>query len=213
MLRVVLLVVAALAALAALRTPAAPAHATAVRCSETSNGKQTVAKVVDVLHGSVFVGGKYIGAAPFDIRDGDRVCTDSRGQVIFDFSPAASDATCNTLPSSAVRISSGSVVRASFEAGKTWCVARPSNLWFAVFSGRIRIRPVTSALFGIEINGSAATVRVVSGRVQVRAATRKYVSQSRQVTLTATGAISAGTSIFMRAEDRVAVAQLPKLAE
>jgi hypothetical protein len=99
-----LVVLAALVAGAGtLALGAAPGRA-AGPCPTRGTGP-AIGSVLQVVNSSAFVGGRYVGAAPFAIRAGDTICTDARGQVVFALTASRDSSTaCITLPSSRILV-------------------------------------------------------------------------------------------------------------
>jgi hypothetical protein len=188
---VVLFALAAGAGTVRLGTPSG--HA-AIFCSPGRG--PVVGAVIQVVHSSAFVGGRYVGAAPFDIRSGDRICTDARGQVVFSLSQLGGTMACTALPLSRVLVSSS----VGFESGTSWCVARAPRARFR--AGATSFTATTDTLFGVAVQGSTVMIKVLSGSV---VAPRLRVARSQQVTLTYPSRVA---RVRLTAEDRLAVAQL-----
>ena len=189
---VALIVLAAL--VGALGTDAAQSRA-APSCSSPL-GRAVAGTVIQVLHSSVFIGGRYVGAAPFDIRSGAGICTDARGQVVFELKYSTATAACIALPRSSLVASSALVV----EVGSSWCVVRGGTARFGVRGHDLSVSRNT--LFGVAVGGRAAVIKVVAGAVH---AGRLSIAKSQQATLTVAWSRE---KLVLTADDRVAIAQL-----
>lgn len=191
--RVVVVLLALAAAAGTLRVGTPSGHA-AVLCSPGRG--PVVGAVIQVVHSSAFVGGRYVGAAPFDIRSGDRICTDARGQVVFSLSQLGGTMFCTVLPLSRVLASSS----VGFESGTSWCVARTLMARFR--AGATSFTATTDTLFGVTVQGSTVVIKVLSGSV---AGPRLRLGRSQQATLRYSPRVARAR---LTAEDRLAVAQL-----
>jgi hypothetical protein len=156
-----------------------------------------IGSVVQLVNSSAFVGGRYVGVAPFAIRAGDTICTDARGQVVFALTGSRGSSTaCITLPASRVL----AVARVRFERGTSWCVVRgaPSRLTV----GSTDVTAGKDSLFGISVLGTRMLVKVLIGSVDTP---QGRIDRLRQSTL-APG--TSPTSALPTADDRRAIAQL-----
>ena len=150
-----------------------------------------------MLHSSVFVGGKYVGAAPFDIRSGAGICTDARGQVVFELKSSSASTTCIVLPRSSLVVSSTLAVK----GGTSWCVVRGGTAPLSVRGGR-SLSVQKDTLFGVAVDDKAVVVKVVAGAVD---AGRTRIAGPRQARLIREWSRE---KLARTAEDRVAIAQL-----
>jgi hypothetical protein len=189
-------VLAALVAVATtLALGAAPGRA-AGPCPIRGAGP-AIGSVVQLVNSSAFVGGKYVGAAPFSIRAGDSICTDARGQVAFELMGSRGSSTaCITLPASRVVAAS----RPRFESGTSWCVARGASSRLTV--GSTDVTAGKDSLFGISVLGTRMQVKVLTGSVDTP---QGRIDRLRQSTL-APG--RSPTSAVPTPDDRRAIAQL-----
>jgi hypothetical protein len=163
----------------------------------TRGAGPAIGSVLQLVNSSTFVGGRYVGAAPFTIRAGDTICTDARGQVVFALSGSRGGSTaCITLPASRVL----AAARPRFESGTSWCVTRGAASGLTLGS-----TPVTAgkdSLFGISVLGTKTLVKVLTGSVDTPMV---RIDRLRQSTL-APG--TSPTTAAPTADDRRAIAQL-----
>jgi hypothetical protein len=153
--------------------------------------------VLQLVNSSAFVGGRYVGVAPFSIRAGDTICTDARGQVVFALTGSRGSSTaCITLPASRVL----AVARVRFESGTSWCVVRGASARLTV--GSTDVTAGKDSLFGISVLGARTLVRVLTGSVDTP---QGRIDRLRQSTLVPG---TSPTSAVPTADDRRAIAQL-----
>lgn len=196
-LRIALAVFAALAAAALCVN--APSGQAASKCAAHREGDE-VGEVIKVLHSSVYVGGKYVSAAPSPIDVDDRICTDARGEVVFAVVRADSRTTCNAL--------SGSILVAGLRAltiddGSAWCVARGGTAVLRALD--LKLQASRDTLFNVVVDRDTLAIKVVSGSLSLSGSTgmRRLVSKGRQLTDS-----NVGTRLVLTARDRVAIAEL-----
>jgi hypothetical protein len=178
------------------RADSAQSRDAASVCSTPVGHGAVAGALIQVLHSSVFVGGKYVGAAPFEIRSGAGICTDAMGQVVFELKSSSASTTCIALPRSSFVVSSVLAVH----GGTSWCVVRGGT-------GRLSVRGRTlvvkkDTLFGVAVDDRAVVVKVVAGAID---AGRTHIPGSRQATLIREWSRQ---NLARTAGDRVAIAQL-----
>ena len=186
-----------LAALAGALLADAPQSRAASVCSSPVGRGAVAGALIQVLHSSVFVGGRYVGAAPFDIRSGAGICTDSRGQVVFELKSSPASTSCIVLPRSSLVVSSALVIH----GGTSWCVVRGGTARFGIRGGRT-LSVSKDTLFGVAVDDKAVVVKVVAGAVD---AGRTRIAGPRQARLIREWSRE---KLARTAEDRVAIAQL-----
>jgi hypothetical protein len=194
-LRGSVLLAALVAGAGTLALGAAPGRA-AGPCPTRGAGP-AIGSVLQLVNSSAFVGGRYVGAAPFSIRADDTICTDARGQVVFALTGSRGSSTaCIALPSS--RIVAGA--RPRFESGSSWCVARGASSRLTVASTGVTAGK--DSLFGISVLGTRTLVKVLTGTVDTP---QGRIDRLYQSTL-APG--TSPTTTVPTADDRRAIAQL-----
>jgi hypothetical protein len=187
------LVVAAVLLAAAAASAAGRAEADK-QCLHSRGKGSAIATVLQLVSTTAHVGGKFVGAAPFAIRDGDSVCTDARGQVVFALTGVRGTA-CITLPMSSVL----AAPRLSFVRGASWCVTRGTQPEY--FVGATKVVAGKGSLFGVSDVSGKTVVKVLAGWVETPGA---RVTRSEQVTVGSKTTRDATLS----ADDRRAIAQL-----
>ena len=196
-------VVGALALLALASGAAWPtnvsASAAADLCKPRTSTGLMIGKVIEVVHGDVAIGGKYVGAAPFDIRSGVRICTDANGQVIFTLTRPRGRIACNTLPGSRLVATPKTL---QFVAGTSWCFGQGDAGSLSGGSTTVPFEVARDTLFGVLVRPNAVIVKVVSGSVSVSGS---IIRKSRQAALTSPRETD---RVALTAADRSAVAEL-----
>ena len=188
-------VLAALAAGVAAFAPGAAPGPAAGPCPTRGVGP-AIGSVLQLVNSSAYVGGKYVGAAPFGIRAGDSICTDTRGQLVFALTGSRGTTACITLRSSRVL----AIARLRFERGTSWCVARGAALQLTV--GPTNVTADKDSLFGISVRDGKMLVKVLAGSMNTPYG---RIERSRQATL---GPGASTTNAVPTADDRRAIAQL-----
>ena len=186
----------------------------AERCpavSASPGSGDTVATITDVLHSSVYVDTKFVGTVPFAVAGSSRICTDQRGQAIFDLVPSDKTAACIMLPSSALQVPpAGSTTSLDFEGGSAWCALRRGDAVIGASSKRVRrvSAATTTAVVGVVVSSRTTTLKVWSGAAFVDGRTRVVVKASQQVTISARGTPGPVTASVVGAVDKIAIAKL-----
>jgi hypothetical protein len=173
---------------------AAPGRA-AGPCPNRGEGA-VIGSVLELVNSSAFVGGRYVGAAPFAIRSGDSICTDARGQVVFALTGSRGRTACITLPLSRVQ----AFARLRFESGTSWCVARGASSQLTL--GSTDVSAGKDSLLGISVRGRSTLVKVLAGSIETP---QGRIDRSHQLTL---GLATSTTDAVLTADDRRAIAQL-----
>jgi hypothetical protein len=213
----ILVSLVAAAGLHAVATTAAPGS---VACPPLqvsgSAGGSVVGVLTDVLHSRVYLDKKYVGAPPVNITAGSRVCTDAKGQAVFNLSASKKATKCIVLPKTVLQASPPSLsprLTLNFEAGNLWCSIRRTDGYFGAPyvapNKRVRFiaRTSSATLVGIVVDERVTTIKVSSGYVYVAARSRAIVGPQRQVTIDARGIPGRPTKLVLAAQERIALAK------
>jgi hypothetical protein len=169
-----------------------------------------VGTLTKILHTTVLVNGRYVGAAPCDLVLNNDVRTDSRGEAVFRLSMAGRGTKCVVLPlARAVAYPTkkrgekrGAVLR--FVNGRIWCSTSAGNRSSFFLADQIKITRV-EAIFGVDIS-RRVTVKVYSGSLRVNNTTLR---QRKALVLSTKGTILTGPSTAaFDADDGLALAEL-----
>jgi hypothetical protein len=182
-------------------------------CPPTSGAASStgdvVGSVTEVLHSRVYVDRSYVGAVPFKLVAGSRVCTDEKGEATIVLSGAGKPVTCILLARSALQVRSRSL---DFKAGTTWCsVRRAASSFGAPPKSRVTTKK-TPTVLGVVVE-RATTVKVSSGSVDVFPARGHTVPvpSGYRVKIDATGrAGNATKGLTLTIEERIAKLRLAR---
>jgi hypothetical protein len=191
-------------------------HVAGLRCPSASVSTELVGAVTDVLHSRVYVDRRYVGSPPVDVSAGSRICTDDRGEAIFDLSRSGKATRCILLPSSRVQAypnGTGSALTARFEAGTAWCVMRRDDGAFTTAGARVRTlraRTQSDSIVGVVIDETETTVKVLKGVALIapRAPHPVVLHSGRELTVDRRGRAGPSKHLSLSVEERIAIARL-----